>query len=251
MIDGTIRDHFDSLTEEDRKEIRTTTDQASSEGTPQKIEVPGRYRVKARSFAWRNKDTKEMDMFPKLTIAKKTKALMLQLSLAVVDGTDLVSAGSTVFHNIVLTPAKGATKEKVGNTVRLMKPQLVALTGLDSIDVGNIGWVEDHLVTEYKEVDDKFELVKEHKMNQEVMAVIDETLYEGKSQYQIKSLSKAMPGDKSVSYIVEKSEENSEVVQPTEDAVANNAANEEDAASDMASTVIDVSHMEEDGTPDY
>ena len=149
MIDQEVAGFFNEMNEEDRDRIKKATDATSSEGNRQSINVPGKYRVAVRTSAWDDKESGKFNMLPRLSVSK-TKSLMLQMSLEVVDGTEFVSKGSTIFHNIVLVPSKGATNDKINGTLRLMKPQLVALTGNEDIDVSNLEWVSNHLIAEFK-----------------------------------------------------------------------------------------------------
>jgi len=256
MIDKDVAGFFNDMSEEDREKIKKATDVTSSEGNRSKIDVPGKYRVAVRANAWDDKESGVMNMLPRLSVSKKKKSLMLQMSLEVVDGTELVSVGSTIFHNIVLVPSKGADNDKISGTLRLMKPQLVALTGNEDIDVSNLDWVAKHLIAEFKKGDKGYVVSKDHEMKNEVMITVDETIYEGKTRCQVINLSKAGPAEVSESVQVKHS---ADTRAATEDVVAESAITEDAAATPvtessvadaMADDVLDTTAMTDGETPD-
>ena len=249
MIDQDVMGFFNEMSEEDREKIKNETNNANSEGRMPQIDVPGKYRVKVRTAAWDNKDDGIMNMFPRLTVSKKAKSLMLQVSLEVVDGTEMVPKGATIFHNIVLVPSKGATNDKISGTLRLMKPQLVALTGNEDIDVSNMEWISKNLIAEFTKDGDNYKVSKMHSMIKEVMITVDETIYEGKERCEVISLRKAGPAEVSESIKVKNSSDSKSA---TEDAVAEaeDVVTEDSIADAMADDVLDTAAMSDENIPD-
>jgi len=202
------------------KESRTLAGQQSmneaSSDNPKSepIGVPGRYLCEVATFAY-DKNHDKM-VFPKVFVSQSKGSLNMSLSLRVVDGTPLVQKGSSIFTNIVLCP-KSDKKEDIDKTMRFAKPKLAALTGTEKISFTN-EWMHEHLVACFDKKDGKYVLTKDHKMKQQVMAVVDfeQNSQTGKVQLTVKSFSKAKPGDKSESIPVV-APEGSELPPPSDD----------------------------------
>ena len=147
-------------------------------------------------------------------ISDKTKSLMLLISLKVADGAPGAPKGSSILTNIVLSPIKGADKKTLENTIRLMKPRIVALTGEENISI-TPEWIDEWLVPEFaKKPEGGYELVKDHKMKKQVMVIIEDDLYENKAVLKVKSIMKAQPGDKSIPNDVVVEEESQQQMKP-------------------------------------
>lgn len=182
-------------------EVAGLVDQASSTGNNRaEINVCGQYLVQARSFVMDMKE-KGLKAIPNLSRSESEKskgALLLNLSLEVVDGTEAVPKGATIWHTIYLAQGPNADTEKQRKTVDFMKPQICALTGLEKFTL------DQNFVTEYLTVDydpKTKKVTRDHKMKKPVMIVVDTYVNPttGVVKFTVKSLRRANAGDKSVS----------------------------------------------------
>ncbi|HUX80698.1 MAG TPA: hypothetical protein VMW10_13290, partial [Alphaproteobacteria bacterium] len=125
-----VLDFFNKHGQEGADAVENSFDSADSQQRV-KLSLSGRYRMRVTTFGY-VKDNK-FKSFPNIYESPKKKALMLTVSLRVVDGTDLVPKGASLFHNITLAPAPGAKPETIETIARMSKPQIVALYGKDEI----------------------------------------------------------------------------------------------------------------------
>lgn len=176
-------------------------DSASSTGERSaQINVAGSYIMKVKTLVAKKKDG-DLLISPRIGLsdsAKSKGALQLHLLLEVVEGTDAVEAGSTVFHTITLAQPDGATDEKIRNTSSFMKPIICALIGKDRFDL------TPDSVNEIMEIDydeQTLKVTKAHGLTQTVMVVCEEYAKTNSDQtgIRVKSVRALRPGDKSVS----------------------------------------------------
>ena len=236
-MNNVIRDFLDNQTDDEKEKIQKALDHASSEqAIIKKLEVSGTYLMEVATFAFNDKTTKEMRCSPEIIFSPKSKALILLINLRVVDGTSTVPAGSSIFSNIVISPASGASQEKIDNTMSMMKPKIAALTGISDIKF-EATWLEENLQPVFKKTGKKFELVKDHKMKQRVMVTVEDDIYLEREVLKVTSIVKAKEGDKSISNTV-KPESTSNVEAPPKE--------EDQIDSDVNSENI-ISGMDEEG----
>lgn len=148
------------------------------------------------TFAWRDKNENKCTS-PTLRVSERKKSLMLVISLKVADSTPPVLKGSSIMTNIVISPAAGANQETIDNTMRLMKPRLSALLGHDNISI-TPEWIDQNLIPEFKEENNQFVLVRDHKLKQKVMVTVEDDVYENKPVLKVAQIVPAQPGDKSM-----------------------------------------------------
>lgn len=201
-----LQDFFNNQSEDEQRERQASVDQASSESGSLPLKVSGSYLMEVATFAFTDKKSKKMRTSPELKVSETKGSLMLVLSLRVVDGAPGVPKGSSIITNIVLSPAKGANKETLDNTMRLMKPRVAALTGQKSISVTS-DWIEEWLLPKFEDKNGKYTMIKDHKMKEKVMVIVDDDIYLEKPVLAVKQIMKAQPGDKSVPNTIVKEEE--------------------------------------------
>lgn len=222
---GVLHNFFD----ESEEQLAAKRDAVKNASTEQrelvKLKIPGRYLAEVATFAFEDKVTKKMRKSPEFVIADRTKALMLTLNFNVVDGTDVVPAGASIFSNITVSPAKGASQSKFDNTINMMKPRIAALTGEEDVQWDE-DWLEEWLVPTFiEEGPKKYKLVKDHKMKKKVIIVVEEQVYEGKPRCSVSAILKAKEGEKSVSDVPAKVEGSSpNVATPASNVAAPSAA---------------------------
>lgn len=200
MSDGNkvLGEFFDQQTEEQKVAQQQSVNSASSESQQRiNLSVSGRYLMEVPTFAWRDKQTRQMMTSPSFKMSSK-KSLMLVVSLRVVDGTPQVPKGASIMTNIILCPAAGASQETIDNTMRMMKPRLSALLGHDNISITS-KWFEENLVPVYEDDGENFKLVRDHQMKKKVMVVVEDDVYENRPVLKVTSIAPAQEGDKSVS----------------------------------------------------
>jgi len=198
MGNEALSSFFSQQSEEDMKARQQSVDNASAVGGDVVyLEDTGRFLMEVATFAYKDKNTKEMKTSPELYISERTNSLILKINLRVADGVGRVPAGASLFTNIVISPAQGASAETIRNTARMMKPRIAALTGEEKISV-DPAWLEEWLVPTYDEKDGQYVLVKDHKMKQKVMVLVEEDEYNNRIQYSVAAISKAKEGDKSI-----------------------------------------------------
>jgi hypothetical protein len=194
---------FFSEVREDQTTISTSVHDASAQEqkkTP--IEHSGNYLCEVSTFAFL--DENKLRCFPELFIAEKTGSLNLTLNLRVVDGTKMVPKGASIYKNVTLCPGKPKdghiSKESVDKVMRFTKPILAAVTGNENIDITS-EWISEWLLPEFTKTGESIKLVRDHKMKEKVMVLVDEE--QGRdSQIRLvaKSISRAVPGDKSETF---------------------------------------------------
>ena len=175
-------------------------DNASSTGDRAgAITVPGSYIMKVKTIVTKKKDDSLL-ISPRISLSDSVKskgALQLNFALEVVQPTEVVEVGSTVFHTITLAQPDGATDEKIRNTSSFMKPIICALIGKDRFDL-TPEFVHGTLEIDYDET--TLKVTKNHGMDQTVMVVCEEYLKTNNQQgIRVKSIRAVRPGDKSVS----------------------------------------------------
>lgn len=185
-------------------QIQNEMDSASEELGVGPIGYAGNYLCEVATFAFRDKRRNNiLRPFPELFVSQKG-SLNLNISLRVVDGTQLVPKGSTIYKNITLSPGSvnGVTpnNETISNVMKFTRPFLSVLTGLSKIELTKPGWIDDVLLPVFAEEDKKIVLKKDHKMKQKVMVLVDyQPGQDGKTRLTVKRISKAQPTDKSES----------------------------------------------------
>jgi len=194
-----VTSFFAQQDEDQKKLYQGEMDSASSEGGAVPISLPGRYLCEVTTFAYRQKVNNRMRVFPEVFISENKKSLNLTINLKVVDGTARVPKGATIFKNIVLCP-NSKEKEEIAKVMRFTKPQLVALLGTDKITI-TPEWIDENLQPKFEVNGNTFQLIKDHKMKQNIMALVDEAVgRDNKIRLTVKSITKAMPGDKSETF---------------------------------------------------
>jgi len=159
------------------------------------ISVPGNYLCECASFAY-VKDNKER-CFPELFISDEKKSLNMTVVLRVIDGTDQTPKGASIFSNITLCPGGSHFDDEASRKVMsFTKPKLVALTGNTKIEL-TLEWIEEWLIPKFEKRGNAFVLVKDHKMKQNVMVMVD---YDKLNKLSVKQIVKAGTNDKSITY---------------------------------------------------
>lgn len=200
-------DFFSAQDEEQKRMQQNSMDGASSEERAPRIGFPGRYMCEVATFAYKEKDSGKIKVYPEIFISDTKHSLNMTLSLRTVEATPKVPKGSTIFTNIVLCP-NSKVQSDIDNVMRFTKPRLVALTGNEKIILSQ-DWINDNLMPKYELKGKELVLVKDHKMKNKVMVLVDEDLgKDGKIRLVAKSISKVVPGDKSETFEVEKSASN-------------------------------------------
>jgi len=202
MSDNILSEFLDNDTEENRRARQEEVDNASSEQRV-RLTKSGTYLMEVRTFAFPDKNTDQMRTSPEIRLSEHKKSLQLSINLSVVDGTPQVPKGASEFVNITLSPAKGADRQKIEKTMRMMKPQIVALTGETQIQI-TTEWIENYLMPKFKEKEGGgYEIVKDHKMKNKVMVTFEDDEYNGKPTLNMVSLRKAEEGDKSETNVLQ------------------------------------------------
>jgi len=198
MNDKILSGFLDDDTEEVRKARQEAIDKAESDQRTA-LKTSGTYLMEVATFAFKDQKTGEMRTSPEVYISELKKSLILSLNLRVVDGTPKAPKGASIFERITLSPAKGADIKKIQNTMRMLKPRIVALTGESKIQI-TTEWIEDHLMAKFEETPEgEFKLIKDHKMKNKVMVTFEDDEYMGEPKLKMISIRKAEEGDKSIS----------------------------------------------------
>jgi len=159
------------------------------------IDLPGNYLCEVATFAF-TKEGKDRQ-FPELYISDEKKSLNMTVVLKVVDGTDKVPKGASIFSNITLCPGGDTFDQDTADKIMsFTKPKLITLTGCTKINL-TPDWIDEWLIPTFEKKDKTFILVKDHKMKNKVMAVVD---YDKKGNIAVKSFTKALPTDHSSTY---------------------------------------------------
>lgn len=246
---GDLGAFFSSRSEEDQQKTQAAINNAPSERGNRRMEHPGTYVVKVGEFVWFDKKDPTHPIptpSPEIKISRKN-ALLLNLSLQVCDkGTNLVPPGASIFHTVTLIPAKGADDKKIENTTRFMKPQMVAFTGKDKIEV-NEAWLKENCTIDFTETAGKIEITRHHKMLKQVYATVDFVPDQNnKPKLKVIAINKLMPGDKSVTRKYT-DEEMARMSTATSAAVAANAGNISPAEEADATEVKPAATMDTSG----
>lgn len=188
-----VLDFFNKHGQEGADAVAESFDSADSQ---QRVDlaISGRYRMKVATFGYQ-KDN-EFKSFPSMYESSNKKALMLTISLRVVDGTQLVPKGASMFHNITLAPAPGAKPETIEAIARISKPQLVALYGKDNIKA-TPEWLIENCLPVFEKEGDSYKLKKDHNLKAEVMVEVIDDYYNNRETLKVNSIFPASPTDKS------------------------------------------------------
>ena len=242
-MDNQLQDFFANDDEDAKKRLQQSADQAPSEdqGKPKPIDHPGRYMCEVATFAYRNKEKTEVKSFPSLFLASTTKSLNLSVNLQTVESTAKVPKGASIYTNIALCP-KEKTQENIDKTMRFAKPRLVALTGTEKISL-TPEWIDEWLLPKFDSTGTNIKLVRDHKMKQRVMVIVDEVLgNDGKIRLSVKSISKVVAGDKSESFDFKT---DAPVAEPSPIGHTDDAGVDFGGAVDAGADGSSVAHMEE------
>ena len=202
-----LTDFLSKQNDELKRKAQEQVNQASSElSNNSPITLAGNYLCEVATFAYRDKKKDNaIRVFPEMYVSTNKGSLNLSISLKVVDGTPQVPKGSSIYKNITLCPGsmngQNPSDETIGKVMRFTKPVLVALTGNDKIEMTD-AWMEEWLLPKYEEKGDKLVLVKDHKMKNKVICLVDQQL--GADQVLrlvVKNVVKAKPGDKSETFL--------------------------------------------------
>jgi hypothetical protein len=177
-----------------QSKVSEMMDNTSSDARRAQVNVSGVYRMKVRAIAGKDKEGKPYQA-PDVFVSSNKGYLCLKVMLEVVDGTDAIQKGATVYHNINLLPPKDSDEEVLQRTLRFMKPTIAALTGVKDFQIDQ-KFMDEYLSIEH---DANFKITKQHKMTQEVMCVVEPRQYQNEIRYSVVSLAPARPGDHSVS----------------------------------------------------
>lgn len=182
-----------SQSEEQRSQAQKAMNDASGEGRGSQINVPGTYRMRAKTVI--GKDGKVWPRFEISDVPKTKGDLVLKVILECVDSTEVVAKGDIAFINVYVMKGAGATEEKIRNTASFAKPILVALTGKKDIQFTN-AFLSEHFSVD---VGSDKKVARTHKMNQDVMVVLESSVNQttGKPYFGMKSLRAAAADDKS------------------------------------------------------
>jgi len=192
--------------EEVRKKAQGAINNASDELGSVPISQPGNYLCEVASFAYKDKKKNNaVRVFPELYVSEEKGSLNLNISLKVVDGTGKVPKGASIYKNITLMPGavggQAPSDDTIAKVMRFTKPLLVTLTGTNKIDLTD-EWVSEWLLPEFAEEGNKLVMKKDHKMKNQVMVLVDHQLgSDQKIRLNVKNIVKAMPGDKSETFL--------------------------------------------------
>jgi hypothetical protein len=196
-MSSAINDFFSS---NNTAQTAAAIDAASATGgRSEQVQVAGTYLMKVKTIVAKKKDGSLLVVprFETSTSKKSEGALQCNIALEVVDGTEAVPAGSTLFNTITMAQPSGAPAEKVVNTAKFMKPVVCALIDRDDFEF-NPGFVTEYMTIDYNE--NTLKITRDHKMTGLVMCVCEEySKQNGTIGIKVKSIRKAKPGEKSVS----------------------------------------------------
>jgi len=161
------------------------------------LDFAGNYLMRVVTKKFTTKEDKTY-AFPRLEKSEQKKSLQCKLILEVVDGTvdkdgkPVVEAGAYVYENLTLSPAPGASKEKVVNTMKMLKPRLAALVGKENIpEKYTMDWVKEWLLADFEEDGNDFKVTRNHKMDNLVMCQFKVGVYNNKPTLNLKSMKRA------------------------------------------------------------
>lgn len=239
-----LRDFIDSQTEEEKKLRQQSMDNASAEGGALPLKVSGTYLMEVATFAYKDKKNNKMRVSPEVFISDTKKSLNLKINMRVVDGTPQAPRGSSIFMNLVLSPSKGADQTKIDNVNRMLKPRLAVLTGEKNIKL-SAEWLEEWLIAKFEERDGQYQMVKDHKMKQKFLAIIEDDVYNDKDTLRVASLLEAAENSKSVSNIPDDSS------LPSKESIESSPGNQDDIiVNDAIVTEAEVIETDNTEIPD-
>jgi hypothetical protein len=192
---------FDTSKYSESKTIDDAFGRASSTDQSQAkiLTVSGTYVMEVATFCFRNNKKKDRPVIISPTLADSSKGgINLIASLKVVDGTDRVGVGDYITINVPVRPGPNASIEDAEKMFKLSKPRMCALLGDDNFNA-SLKNIVDKFSTEWKEVDGKFVLVKDHALKSKVVCVFEDGVYNDKAKLELVSLRKFKEGDKSIS----------------------------------------------------
>jgi len=190
-----VLDFFNKHGQEGADAVAESFDSAESQQRVN-LSVSGRYRMRVATFGYVKDNA--FKSFPNMYESTNKKALMLTVSLRVIDGTPLVPKGASMFHNITLAPAAGAKAETIEAIARISKPQLVALFGKDNIKA-TPDWLIENCLPVFEKDGDTYKLKKDHNLQAEVMVEVVDDYYNNRETLKVNSIFPANPADKSIS----------------------------------------------------
>jgi hypothetical protein len=200
-----MSDFLSRQNEEMKASVQEGLNNASDELSSKQVSVPGNYLCEVAAFAFRDKKKNKVREYPELYISEEKGSLNLNVCLKVVDGTPKVPKGSSVYKNITIAPGavngQNPTKETIDKVMRFTKPNLVMLTGNKNVNFTD-EWINEWLLAKFEERSpEKFVMVKDHKMKEKVMCLVDYVAgRDGTVRLSVKNMTKAQPGDKSESF---------------------------------------------------
>jgi len=200
-----LSNFFASQNEDFRKMAQQSANDAPEEIGTVPISKPGNYLCEVKSFAYRDKKRNNaIRVFPEMYRSETKGSVNLSVPLSVIDGTPMIPKGSTIYKNITLCPGpvngQHPTQETFSKIMRFAKPLLITLTGNNKIEMTD-EWMEEYLLPKFEDRGNKFNLIKDHRMKNKVMVLVDNTLgTDGTIKLSVKNITKAQPGDKSVTF---------------------------------------------------
>lgn len=201
MSKKSVEDFFDNMSDEQAKELETTSSSASVEGSSgdySYVEVPGSYVMQAKSFAYVDKKTGELIVFPRVENTAKG-AVQLIVNLEVVDnGTAAVKPQASKIAYITLAPKPGGDASKMTNIMKYMKPQLAALSGQSDFSI-NKEFVLGVCNAEYESADGKIKMTKDHGLKEKVYVTMENSEWNNKISLKISYIRPFKDGDVSMS----------------------------------------------------
>lgn len=165
------------------------------------IKKPGTYLVKIDGYAKKDKeDENNLTIYPGIRKSPKKGTRMLHIKFSVVDGAPGVPKGSSIYTSIPVLP-KSPNKEALENILKVMRPRVQVLVGKENKIYMNAKWLREFLTAEYELKDDKPVLVRDHKMKNNVLIVVDEDEYKNDGSMKVVDI---LPAEKdSVSVVDE------------------------------------------------
>lgn len=238
MPEESLGSFFSEMSKENQDRVQNSINR--TQGGARKVVLPGKYVMEVSAFAWKDKKSGEIKKVPDFNITRR-KALQLKIVLAVADeGTEAVPKGSSLFHNINISPAQDSDDSKIDTIMRFTKPILMALTGSKNISFTQ-EWLHEFCTADFEEDENgNFKITRDHKMKGKVFVTVDdEQTPNGQIVPRAKYINPLRPGDKSETDSAIKSaglpfEESSDGAQTSEAETFNFGLN--DASKDPGAT---------------
>jgi hypothetical protein len=205
-----MSDFFAKQNEELQKKAQQQVDNAADElGSSAPIGFAGNYLCEVSTFAYNEKKgEKNFRTSPELFISTKKGSLNLNINLKVIDGTSKVPKYSSIYKNVTLCPGsvngENPTDDTIARVMRFTKPLIVTLTGNNKIELTE-AWIKEWLLAEFEEINNsgKFKVTRDHKMKNRVMCLVDQQLgTDNVVRLAVKNIVKALPGDKSETFLI-------------------------------------------------